>query len=81
VPLVLDEHGRRLAKRSADLGLSELRERGVDPRRIVAWAAQSAGLGVAERVTAPELLPEFSLERITRTPVCLSSADLEMLAR
>lgn len=81
VPLVLDEHGRRLAKRSADLGLSELRERGVDPQRIVAWAARSAGLGVAERVTAPELLPEFSLERITRTPVCLSSADLEMLAR
>jgi glutamyl-tRNA synthetase len=81
VPLVLSEQGRRLAKRSADLGLSELRDRGVDPRRIVAWAARSAGLGVAERMTAPELLPEFSLERVERTPVWLSSTDLEMLAR
>ena len=81
VPLVLDEQGRRLAKRSADLGLSELRERGVDPRRIVAWAARSAGLGVAERMTASELLPEFSLERVARTPVRLGSADLGMLTR
>jgi glutamyl-tRNA synthetase len=79
VSLVLDERGRRLAKREADLGLSELRERGVDPRRIVAWAARSAGFSVAERATARELVQEFSLERVTHQPVVLTAADLGML--
>jgi glutamyl-tRNA synthetase len=68
-----------LAKREADLGLSELRERGVDPRRIVAWAARSAGFSVAERATARELVQEFSLERVTHQPVVLTAADLGML--
>lgn len=79
VPLVFDEHGRRLAKRAAALGLSELRERGVDPRRLVAWAARTAGLCVAERATARELVAGFSLERVAREPIRLSPADLGML--
>ena len=45
VPLVLDESGRRLAKREDDLSLAELRAGGTDPRAIVAWAAQSCGIG------------------------------------
>jgi glutamyl-tRNA synthetase len=79
VPLVLDEQGRRLAKRAFDLGLSELREGGVDPRRIVAWAARSAGLEPGELATARELAPAFSLERVPRQPVVLGAADLRML--
>jgi glutamyl-tRNA synthetase len=72
VPLVLDEGGRRLAKRERDLGLAELRERGVDPRRIVAWAAESAGVAVGERVNARELVAGFDLRAIRREPVVLS---------
>lgn len=79
VPLVLDEQGRRLAKRAKDLGLSELRERGADPRRIVAWAARSAGLAVGERATCGELVAEFSLARVPRQPVRLDASDLGML--
>jgi hypothetical protein len=61
------------------LGLSELRERGVDPRRIVAWAARSAGLAVGELATAGELVAEFSLARVPRQPILLRAADLGML--
>ena len=69
VPLVVDESGRRLAKRADDLSLAELRERGVDPRAIVAWAARSAGMAVPERVAAREAAGAFALERLPRV-VC-----------
>jgi glutamyl-tRNA synthetase len=80
VPLVCDGSGRRLAKRSDDLSLSELRARGVDPRAIVGWAAASAGLQVPARVTAREVTPAFELTKVPRTPVRLSHDDLERLA-
>jgi glutamyl-tRNA synthetase len=79
VPLVLDAEGRRLAKRADDLSLRELREGGTDPRAIVAWAAQSAGLEVPERVTPREALAAFDLERLPRSPVRLSAAVVEAL--
>jgi glutamyl-tRNA synthetase len=69
VPLVTNAEGQRLAKREASLGLSELRDRGIDPRRIVAWAARSAGLEVPELATPPELLPGFEIAQITKARV------------
>ncbi|HEY3498834.1 MAG TPA: tRNA glutamyl-Q(34) synthetase GluQRS [Polyangiaceae bacterium] len=69
VPLVTNEHGRRLAKHANDLALAELRERGVDPRAVVRWAAGSCGLASEGLVTARELTPAFRLERVPRTPV------------
>ena len=79
VPLVSDEHGRRLAKREADLSLAELRKGGTDPRAIVAWAANSAGIAVNERITAREGSALFSLERLPREPVRLTREALEAL--
>jgi glutamyl-tRNA synthetase len=79
VPLVSDEHGRRLAKREADLSLAELREGGTDPRAIVAWAANSAGSAVNERITAREGSALFALERLPREPVRLTRRALEDL--
>lgn len=75
VPLVLDADGRRLAKRSGALALAELRARGVDGRAVVAWAAQSAGLAVPERVTPAEVLVHFDLARLPRGPVRLAGPD------
>ncbi|MEQ1895726.1 MAG: tRNA glutamyl-Q(34) synthetase GluQRS [Planctomycetota bacterium] len=75
VPLVLDAEGERLAKRSGALALAELRARGVDPRAIVAWAAQSAGQVAPEWLTPAELLPRFDLARLPRAPVRLTGAD------
>ena len=69
VPLVTDATGRRLAKREADLSLAELRAGGTDPRAIVAWAARSAGIGVGERVTPPEVTRLFDLAHLPRTAV------------
>jgi len=44
VPLVVGQDGRRLAKRHGDTRLATYRREGVDPRVIVHWAAESAGL-------------------------------------
>lgn len=77
VPLVVDSGGRRLAKRSDSLALARLRDGGVDPRAIVTWAAQSAGLDVRELATASEVTPTFTLERLPRTPVV--TPELEAL--
>ena len=71
VPLVTDATGRRLAKRENDLSLAELRATGTDPRAIVAWAARSAGLAVAERVTVQEVTPLFQLAVLPRESVPL----------
>lgn len=79
VPLVCDATGRRLAKREQDLSLSELREAGVDPRAIVEWVARSAGLPIAERPLARELLADFSIARVPKGPVRLTTETLERL--
>lgn len=69
LPLVVDSKGERLAKRAKGLSLQELRERGVDPRRIVAWAAQSFGIDAPHVVSASEVTPSFEITSIPRTPV------------
>jgi glutamyl-tRNA synthetase len=79
VPLVLDESGRRLAKREDDLSLRELREGGTDPRAIVAWAAQSCGIQTGARVTARVALINFSLAKLPRSPVVLDSETVDSL--
>jgi glutamyl-tRNA synthetase len=79
VPLVTDESGRRLAKREADLALSELRAGGTDPRAIVTWAARSAGLVTADRLSAREVTPLFELARLPRTPLVLGASTIAEL--
>jgi glutamyl-tRNA synthetase len=81
VPLVVDESGERLAKRRGDLALSHLREIGVDPRAVVAWAARVSGQGAIERARAREVLERFDLSRLTRENVRLTRADCEELMR
>ena len=81
VPLVVDERGERLAKRRGDLALTSLREGGVDPRALVAWAARSAGVALApdERASARELVARFDLARLPRAPARFGPADLATL--
>ena len=79
VPLLVDEHGERLAKRRGDLALSALRTSGVDARARVAWAAASSGQAVPERATAREVLPGFDLARLPRAPARFAEADLARL--
>jgi len=79
VPLVVDEHGRRLAKRADDLSLGELREHGTDPRAIVSWVAGTAGMAAPARVTPQEALGSFDLSSLPREPVRLDPAQIKLL--
>jgi glutamyl-tRNA synthetase len=69
IPLVTDEHGRRLAKRSDDVSLARIRAAGIDPRALVAWVARRSGIDVREPTSARELLTRFAIERVPRESV------------
>jgi glutamyl-tRNA synthetase len=79
VPLVVDETGRRLAKRHDDLSLAELRAAGTDPRAIVAWAARSCGIEALPRATPAEVLPAFALSRVPIAPITLDAKTIAAL--
>jgi glutamyl-tRNA synthetase len=68
-----------LAKREADLSLAELRDRGCDPRAVVAWVARSAGMDLGDRITAREATPHFDLARLPRESVVLGQGALNAL--
>lgn len=75
VPLVTDASGERLAKRAPRLALSELRARGVDPRRIVSWAARSAGIAVHGAARPDELSAQFAFSRLPRHAVAVRDEE------
>jgi glutamyl-tRNA synthetase len=79
VPLVTDAQGRRLAKRSADLSLAELRRRGVDPRALVRWVLTSLGTEVPELISAREALARFAWTRVPKSPVSFDQTELSTL--
>jgi glutamyl-tRNA synthetase len=79
VPLVVDETGQRLAKRTDALSLASLRERGADPRAIVAWAASTSGLEPGARPTPRDLIPSFSLNAVPSHPPRLDPQALESI--
>ncbi len=68
VPLVVDEHGVRLAKRHASLAIQALRDAGVSSEVLVAAMARSAGLGDHVRCPPAELVAGFDITRIERRP-------------
>lgn len=77
VPLLVAADGRRLSKRDHDLNLSELREAGVGPRKIVGTLAAAAGLVPEGTEALPEdLLDSFSWERIARRRKDIVAAPL-----
>lgn len=73
-PLLLAQDGRRLAKRDHDLDIGALRER-YSPERLTGLLAWYAGLlDRPEKVTARELIPQFSWAKVPKNDVvvCLS---------
>ena len=71
-PLVVGADGLRLAKRDRSSSLSALRERGVDPRLIVAHLARLSGLEAPLACTPRELVPRFRLDAVLRGEVVLT---------
>lgn len=79
VPLLVDDHGERLAKRTGALTLHDLRAAGVPPERVLGLVAHGLGL-VPERVPvrADDLLASFD----PRAPVhagSVGAADIGWL--
>jgi glutamyl-tRNA synthetase len=73
VPLLLDPHGERLAKRTRPASLASLREAGIAAAVLVGRLAASAGLTESDRpLTATELLESvrnvWSWARLARGP-------------
>jgi glutamyl-tRNA synthetase len=77
VPLLVGPDGKRLAKRNGPPSLSELRERGVPPERLLGLLAGWAGLWDGRPVSVPELIEAFSLARLPRSPVRLQASDVD----
>ncbi len=76
LPLVTDASGRRLAKRSDDLSLAQLRRDRADPRQIVAWVARSVGIDANKPVDARALIAQFDISRLPRSEVRVTAADM-----
>lgn len=68
LPLVVDAHGKRLAKRSAGLTLAELRSAGVPPERIVGAVARISGLADADDGRPADYAAAFRLESLPAGP-------------
>jgi glutamyl-tRNA synthetase len=81
VPLVVDETGRRLAKRSDDLALAELRARGVRAESVVAWVARRSGIADAEPAPASAFVTRFDMKNVPRETVAVDAAAIGELAR
>ena len=77
VPLVSDESGRRLAKRSDDVSLVRLRAAGTDPRQVVSWVARSAGIDAAPQIHAQEIVARFDMDCLPRNEVRVTRSDLK----
>jgi glutamyl-tRNA synthetase len=69
VSLLLGPDGKRLAKRAGTPSLTELRERGIAPERLLGLLAGWAGLGDGRPVGLSDLVPRFALERLPRAPI------------
>lgn len=66
VPLVVDDAGRRLAKRTQGLSLATLRDEGVSAERLVGWVLRSLGVDVRTTLSASDALELFDGDAFAR---------------
>ncbi len=76
VPLMVDEFGKRLAKRTDAVAIAKFRERGVDPREIVGWVARRSGIAVEGLASAREITGAFEMGRVPRNAVVCGEKEL-----
>lgn len=73
VPMLTDREGRKLSKRDADLDLGVLRQRS-RPEKLIGLLAHACGLIERyEPVSARELVPGFSWEKLRRQDIILEN--------
>lgn len=80
VPLLCGPEGGRLSKRDRSLSLATLRAAGIPPERLIGHLAYAAGLlDRPEPAKAAELVPLFTLERLSGERISLSRETLGLL--
>ncbi|WP_163852757.1 tRNA glutamyl-Q(34) synthetase GluQRS [Paenibacillus elgii] len=80
VPLLCGPEGGRLSKRDRSLSLATLRAAGIPPERLIGHLAYAAGLlDRPEPAKAAELVPLFTLERLSGQRIALSRETLGLL--
>ena len=83
-PIIVGADGERLSTRRGAESLASLRQRGVPPEAVVAFAAQlgcPAQGGASEVASLPELAQRFSLDRLGRGTAHADPAHLAWLGR
>ena len=70
LPLVHDEDGRRMAKRTGDATLQALRGQGGSVEQVLGWVAETSGIRLASAPRcAADLLAGFDPDRVPRSAV------------
>ncbi|MCD7918261.1 MAG: tRNA glutamyl-Q(34) synthetase GluQRS, partial [Clostridiales bacterium] len=78
VPLLYGGDGHRLSKRQRDMDLGALRAAGIPPEAVVGQLACWAGLLEApEPVTARELIPLFSWEKVGQADILVPETVID----
>lgn len=67
LPLVRGADGERLAKRHGAIAISDLRDGGMDARRLLGWLGRTLGIERPGGVAAADLVHGFTLERVPRS--------------
>ena len=73
VPLVVGPDQERLAKRHGAVTLEELSHKGVGTQEVLGELARSIGSQVVQPKSVNDLLEDFSLDRLPRSPFTISS--------
>ena len=69
VPLVMEDDGERLSKRTGSVTLEGLAEKGVGPERVVSWIGSSLSLcSLDDQVSLSELRASFDWGAVTAEP-------------
>jgi glutamyl-tRNA synthetase len=68
VPLVVGQDGERLAKRHGAVTLEELGQRGIGTQEVLGELARSIGSEIEQPKDVNDLLADFSLEQLPRSP-------------
>jgi glutamyl-tRNA synthetase len=77
LPLLCNDAGQRLSKRDRSMDMGSLRER-YTAKEIIGKLAFLAGISPhSTPVTAKELIPLFSWDKVPREDICLSKASNE----
>ncbi len=69
LPLLVDERGEKLSKRTDALTVRSLREAGVRPEALVGWLAAALGQGEVRARTPAEVAATFDIGRATTASV------------